>query len=61
MAWYMKPERTCRVLNRIADRIADLDTFKVELDRLTELLWAKQEAWDKNHASMYSGQGKEAR
>ena len=45
MPWYMNPVKTCKVLNRIANRhkhapIRDLNTL---LDHATQRLWTKQE------------------
>lgn len=45
--WYMYPVVTCKVLNRIANRIALHDTGMVRkaMDYATEMLWSKQEKW----------------
>jgi len=47
MPWYMNPIRTCKVLNRIANRhrhvpLRDLNSV---LDQATEKLWNKQECY----------------
>jgi hypothetical protein len=45
MPWYMSPDITCKVLNRIANRhpVTDLQSLVSNLDYATELLWQKQE------------------
>lgn len=45
--WYMSPDITCKVLNRIANRhpISDSQNLIHILDYATELLWHKQECY----------------
>lgn len=47
MPWYMNPIRTCKVLNRIANRHrhAPLRDLTSVLDLATEKLWHKQECY----------------
>ncbi|WP_191965653.1 MULTISPECIES: hypothetical protein [Oryzomonas] len=48
MPWYINPALTCKVLNRIADRISrtNLQDLNATLDRATELIWSKQECYN---------------
>lgn len=43
--WYMFPAVTTRVMNRIASRYETLSEVRVVLDRATEKLWGKIEAY----------------
>lgn len=47
MPWYMNPNETCRVLNRIASKYnsSQLHDLKTVLDQATQLIWAKQESY----------------
>lgn len=47
MPWYMNPLRTCKVLNRIANRHrhVPLRVLNSVLDQATEKLWHKQERY----------------
>lgn len=47
MPWYMNPVKTCKVLNRIANRHrrAPLHDLTAVLDQVTEKLWNKQERY----------------
>jgi len=47
MPWYMSPNTTCKVLNRIANRYPAHDSQNLIhiLDYVTELLWSKQERY----------------
>jgi hypothetical protein len=49
MPWYMSPDITCKVLNRIANRhpVSDIQNLVSILDDATELLWHKQERYSK--------------
>jgi hypothetical protein len=48
MPWYINPALTCKVLNRIANRISrtNLQDLNATLDRATELIWSKQEGYN---------------
>ncbi|MEI6208844.1 MAG: hypothetical protein WCP20_18860 [Desulfuromonadales bacterium] len=50
MPWYTNPVITCKVLNRIANRHerTPLQDLKSVLDRVTELIWRKQEHYYEN-------------
>jgi hypothetical protein len=47
MPWYMSPNTTCKVLNRIANRYPAHDSQNLIhiLDYVTQLLWSKQERY----------------
>jgi hypothetical protein len=47
MPWYTNPVKTCKVLNRVANRYSNskLEEFKAVLDAVTELIWRKQERY----------------
>jgi len=47
MPWYNNPVITCKVLERIANRlsVANLQELDKTLDRATELIWSKQEGY----------------
>lgn len=47
MPWYMFPDTTCKVLNRIANRysLAETPNLVALLDYVTERLWEKQEQY----------------
>jgi len=50
MPWYMNPTKTCKVLNRIANRYQciPLHDLKSVMDRATQLIWSKQESYHQN-------------
>jgi hypothetical protein len=50
MPWYLNPDITCKVLNKIASRYEDssLEDLKFVLDRATESIWRKQEQYYEN-------------
>jgi predicted trehalose synthase len=54
MPWYMSPDITCKVLNRIANRhpVTDLQNLVRILDYATELLWHKQEQFCQREATV---------
>jgi hypothetical protein len=45
MPWFNNPAITCKVLDRIANRVSqtNLQDLNRTLDRATELIWSKQE------------------
>jgi hypothetical protein len=45
MPWYNNPAITCKVLERIANRVSqtNLQDLNRTLDRAAELIWSKQE------------------
>lgn len=47
MPWYNNPTITCKVLERIANRLssANLQELDRTLDRAAELIWSKQEGY----------------
>ena len=48
MPWYNNPVITCKVLEKIANRLsfANLQELDRTLDRATELIWSKQENYN---------------
>jgi hypothetical protein len=48
MPWYNNPAITCKVLEKIANRLsfANLQELDRTLDRATELIWSKQEDYN---------------
>ena len=53
MPWYINHIKTCKVLNRIANRLrsSSTDEFRTTLDTVTELIWKKQERYYENQRS----------
>jgi arsenate reductase-like glutaredoxin family protein len=51
MPWYTNHIITCKVLNRIANRYdrSSLQDLHSHLDKVTELLWRKQEQYFKKY------------
>jgi hypothetical protein len=49
MPWYTDPDKTCKVLNKIANRYSstDLQNLKSVLDHVSGLIWEKQEHYYK--------------
>lgn len=45
LPWYCKPHLTCKLLNRIANKIHDNDHCKTVMDQATMALWSKQECF----------------
>lgn len=45
MPWYMYPMVTCRVLNKMANRVLDNEGCRDLMDKLTMRLWSKQESY----------------
>jgi len=51
MPWYTNPVKTCKLLNRIANRhqCTSLHNIRTVLDYATESIWKKQEQYYKTH------------
>ena len=58
MPWYMSPDITCKVLNRIANHytVSNMQNLVSILDYATEQLWFKQEQYYKRAVDSSEGQ-----
>lgn len=57
MPWYMSPDITCKILNRIAARHAraKLPELHQVLDHTTQKIWCKQESYHKKTSTTPDG------
>ncbi|MDD2734060.1 MAG: hypothetical protein PHF56_08960 [Desulfuromonadaceae bacterium] len=53
MPWYMKPDKTCKILRRIAARHphAKLGDLQLVLDHVTQQIWRKQEKFHATYST----------